>query len=124
MQGRHGDAIVALRLRKDIISTKIANRFVNRLGITAPFSLTEEEGASFGQAAAGFVATERLFGMSDLWRELDTMDTPEEVRLELFDQAARGLQLHSADLLRVTPPPLMPQAQFEPLAPRPGKVNA
>src|SRR3546814_19134539 len=84
MQELHGDAIVAHRLRKEIIATKIANRFVNRLGITAPFSLTEEEGASFGQAAAGFVATERLFGMSDLWRELDTMDTPEEVRPRLF----------------------------------------
>src|SRR3546814_6569445 len=110
MQELHGDAIVAHRLRKEIIATKIANRFVNRLGITAPFSLTEEEGASFGQAAAGFVATERLFGMSDLWRELDTMDTPEEVRLELFDQAARGLQLHIADLLRVTPPTMMLKA--------------
>src|SRR3546814_10555446 len=40
MQELHGDAIVAHRLRKEIIATKIANRFVNRLGITAPFSLT------------------------------------------------------------------------------------
>src|SRR3546814_12737942 len=108
MQELHGDAIVAHRLRKEIIATKIANRFVNRLGITAPFSLTEEEGASFGQAAAGFVATERLFGMEALWRDLDTIDVPENVRLELFDQASRGLQLHIADLLRRPPPPPMP----------------
>jgi glutamate dehydrogenase len=102
MQERHGDAIVEHRLRRQIIATKIANRFVNRLGITAVFSLTEEEGASFGQAAAVFVAAERLFDMDSLWRELDTAAIPEEVRLELFDQASRGLQFHIADLLRNT----------------------
>ncbi len=100
MQERHGDAIVHHRLRRQIIATKIANRFVNRLGITALFSLTEEEGASFGQAAASFVAAERLFEMDALWRELDTIDLPEKVRLELFDQASQGLQFHIADLMR------------------------
>src|SRR5690606_15651274 len=49
MQERHRDSILAHRLRKEIIATKIANRIVNRLGIIAPFALTEEEGASFGQ---------------------------------------------------------------------------
>src|SRR3546814_8315255 len=38
MQELHGDAIVAHRLRKEIVATKIANRLVHRLGITAPFS--------------------------------------------------------------------------------------
>jgi glutamate dehydrogenase len=102
MQERHGDAIVQHRLRRQIIATKIANRFVNRLGITAVFSLSEEEGASFGQTAACFVAAERLFDMPDLWRTLDTIEVAEEVRLELFDQASHGLQFHIADLLRNT----------------------
>jgi glutamate dehydrogenase len=103
MQERHGDAILRHRLRREIIATKIANRFVNRLGITAPFSLTEEEGASFGQAAAAFVAAERLFEMRELWHDLDRAAIPEQVRLELFDQASRALQLHIADILRSTP---------------------
>jgi glutamate dehydrogenase len=102
MQERHWDAILQHRLRREIIATKIANRFVNRLGIIAPFALTEEEGASLGQAAAAFVAAERLFGMDELWRTLDTLDMPEQVRLELFDQASQGLQYHVADLLRCT----------------------
>jgi glutamate dehydrogenase len=102
MQERHGDAILEHRLRRQIIATKIANRFVNRLGITASFSLTEEEGASMGQAAAAFVAAERLFEMDSLWSDLDTVDVPEQVRLELFDQTSRALQLHIADILRNT----------------------
>ena len=102
MQERHGDAIVRHRLRRQIIATRIANRFVNRLGITPAFSLTEEEGASFGQAAACFVAAERLFDMQSLWRTLDTMEATEEARLELFEQTSEALQFHIADLLRNT----------------------
>ncbi len=108
MQEQHGDSILQHRLRTEILATKIANRFVNRLGIIAPFALTEEEGASLGQAAAAFIAAERLFGMPELWAELDRLDAPERVRLELFDEAAAGLQLHVADLLRCTSPDAMP----------------
>ena len=103
MQKREEKAIRQHRLRREIIATKIANRFVNRLGITAIFSLTEEEGASFGQAAAGFVAAERLFGMQALWERLDGADLPEQLRLDLFEHAADALLLHIADILRNTP---------------------
>src|ERR1051326_5415629 len=63
MQKRHGDAILQHRLRPESTPPKTAMRLVNRLGITAPFALAEEEGASFGQVAAAFVAAERLFAM-------------------------------------------------------------
>jgi glutamate dehydrogenase len=43
MQERHREAILNHRLRREIIATKIANRFVNRLGITAAFSLSERK---------------------------------------------------------------------------------
>jgi glutamate dehydrogenase len=102
MQARHEPAILQHRLRREIIATKIANRFVNRLGITAAFTLSEEEGASFGQVAAAFVAAERLFDMRSFWEQLDTVDVPEQLRLELFDQASKALQLHIADILRNT----------------------
>jgi glutamate dehydrogenase len=102
MQERFGPALQQHRLRREIIATKVANRFVNRLGIIAPFSLTEEEGASLGQAAAAFVAVERLFDLQSLWHELDTAELPEQVRLELFDHVSRAAQFHIADLLRCT----------------------
>jgi glutamate dehydrogenase len=123
MQERHGDAILQHRLRREIIATKIANRFVNRLGITAPFALTEEEGASIGQAAATFVAAERLFGMRDLWRRLDTVDVPEQLRLELFEQASEGLQLHIADMLRCIPATMKLQEMVETLSPGIAKLS-
>ena len=104
MQAQQADAIRAHRLRPQIIATKVANRFVNRLGIVAPFALIEQEGASLGQAASAFVAAERLFGVRSLWEQLDTIDVSEQVRLELFDQTSVGLQMHISDILRCTDP--------------------
>ncbi|MGZ8335050.1 MAG: NAD-glutamate dehydrogenase [Allosphingosinicella sp.] len=124
MQTRHRDAILGHRLRREIIATKVANRFVNRLGIIAPFALVEEEGAAFGQAAAAFIAAERLFGMDQLWADLDAADLPEHVRLALFDQAAGGLQFHIADLLRSTSPDLTPGEIVARIQPGLDKLNA
>jgi glutamate dehydrogenase len=124
MQQGHRDGILQHRLRREIIATRIANRMVNRLGIIAPFALTEEEGAAFAQAAAAFVAAERLFGMDRLWAKLDAADLPEQVRLALFDQASTGLQLHIADLLRCTAQELSPGEIVEELRPGLAKLNA
>jgi glutamate dehydrogenase len=124
MQERHGEAIRQHRLRREIIATKIANRFVNRLGIVAPFSLTEEEGASLGQAAAAFVAVERLFGLDELWRDLDGLQVPEQVRLELFDQASQGAQLHIADLLRCSSAEMKIEEMVATVRPGLEKLNA
>src|SRR6185295_11562476 len=93
-------------------------------GIVAPFSLTEEEGAAFGQAAAAFLAAERLFHMDSLWTAIDTAEVPEQVRLELFEQASRGLQMHIADLLRCTSQDMTPGQIVDLLQPGLAKLEA
>jgi glutamate dehydrogenase len=123
MQEREREAILEHRLRREIIATKIANRFVNRMGITAIFSLSEEEGASFGQAAAAFVAAERLFGMDEFWRQLDTADLPEQVRLELYERVSRALQLHIADILRNSTSTMKLTEMVETVAPGLERLN-
>jgi len=124
MQERFGEAVANHRLRREIIATKVANRIVNRLGITAPFGLVEEEGSSFGQMACAFIAAERLFGMAKLWAALDTADMPEQVRLELFEEASNGLQMQIADILRCTSPSLLPGQVVELLQPGLSKLDA
>jgi glutamate dehydrogenase len=108
MRKAHREAILQHRLRSEIIATKVANRIVNRLGIVAPFALTEEEGASFAQVAAAFVAAERLFDIPALWADIEKANVPEQARLALLEQAAAGLRLHVADLLRAAPPEARP----------------
>jgi glutamate dehydrogenase len=124
MQEKHREAILQHRLRCEIIATKVANRFVNRLGIVAPFALVEQEGASLGHAVTAFVAAERLFDMRALWEALDEVDVPEQVRLELFDRTSTALQLHIADLLRSTTPDMQPGEIVERLRPGIDKLSA
>jgi glutamate dehydrogenase len=62
--------------------------------------------------------------MPALWHELDTADLPEQVRLALFEQAATGLELHVADLLRVTSPTLRPGEIVATLSPGLAKLTA
>ncbi|HEX8525571.1 NAD-glutamate dehydrogenase [Allosphingosinicella sp.] len=124
MQEQHREAILCHRLRREIIATKVANRIVNRLGIVAPFALIEQEGASLGQAVSAFVAVERLFEMDALWARLDTMDVPEQARLELFEQTSIGVQLHLSDLLRCTLPDATPSEVVDMLRPGLAKLSA
>jgi len=103
LQAEHRDALLAHRLRRQIVATKIANRFVNRMGITTPLDLTEEEGTTLEHAATAFVATERLFDLGALWREIDDLVIPEGARLEIYSQLAQAARLHVSDLVRAVP---------------------
>jgi glutamate dehydrogenase len=101
MRGKFKRDILEHRLRREIIATKLANRFVNRLGLIHPFELAEEEGASLAQVAAAFVAAERLLGMDAVWHRVETAAMSETARIMLFDRAAAALSDHIADLLRI-----------------------
>ncbi|MDR2857299.1 MAG: NAD-glutamate dehydrogenase [Novosphingobium sp.] len=92
--------ILAHRLRREIIATRLANRMINRLGLVHPFELVEQEGATLAQVCAGFVAAERLFGMDAVWQAIETAEMPEPARILLFHRAAAALRPQIADLLR------------------------
>ena len=94
------EAIRTHRLRNEIIATKVANRFVNRLGPGVAFDLTDEEGASLGQVIAAFLVAERLLDLDKLWREIEEDALPEAVRIELFTIAAASVRSHLSDILR------------------------
>jgi glutamate dehydrogenase len=102
MQKSFGDAIRAHRLRHEILATKIANRMVNRLGPSLVIGLSEEEGASLGQVAAAFLVAEHLLDLPALWRRIEEAAIPEDLRLELFQVAARSIRSHVSDILRST----------------------
>ncbi|WP_375401855.1 NAD-glutamate dehydrogenase domain-containing protein [uncultured Sphingomonas sp.] len=104
MRERFGAAIDAHRLRGEIVATKLANRIVNRLGLLHPFELAEEEGAAMADIAGMFVVAEQLFGLPDLWAEIEATPMPEAGRLALFDEVAAATRSHIADLLRIIVP--------------------
>lgn len=100
MRSRFRKDILDHRLRREIVSTKLANRVINRIGMIHPYELVEEEGASLAQVAAAFVAAERLLGLDETWALIETAEMPEDARLLLFERAAAALRNHIGDLLR------------------------
>ncbi|MFM2410924.1 MAG: hypothetical protein RL481_1752 [Pseudomonadota bacterium] len=100
MASAHRDAILAHRLRPQIIATKLANRMINRMGMLHPFELAEEEGASMSTVAEAFAIAERLFALPALWEEIDAAKIPETARIMLYNQVAVETRAHMADLIR------------------------
>jgi glutamate dehydrogenase len=96
----HKSAILAHRLRKEIIATKLANRMINRLGMLHPFELAEEEGCSLGDVAAAFAIAESIYDLPALWHAMDTTAMSESTRLMLFNQAALEVRAQMADIIR------------------------
>jgi glutamate dehydrogenase len=116
MQARFADAIDQHRLRREIISTELANRIVNRLGFVIPFELAEEEGVSLGQIAASYVAADALLGLADLWTSIEDAALPEQAKLSLFEAAAGTVRFHMADILRAIPAGMQPHEIVDRLA--------
>ena len=100
--------ILAHRLRREIIATKLTNRLVNRMGLIHPYELAEEEGATLAQVTAAFVAAEKLLGMAAVWQAIETTPMPESARILLFGRASSSVADHMADLLRIGAGTLVP----------------
>jgi glutamate dehydrogenase len=120
MQGKFRAQILAHRLRRELVATKLSNRIVNRMGLIHPFELAEEEGATLDHVASAFVCAEQLFGAGEIWNRLETAKMPESARLVLFDWMALAMRNHMADLLRAgagsTPPSRLQAALAAPIA--------
>jgi glutamate dehydrogenase len=123
MRDRFADAIDRHRLRREIIATKVANGVVNRLGFVAPFELSEEEGVSLARVAGAYLACDSLFGLTDLFADIEAEPMPEAGRLELLRVTAQVVRLHVADLLRAADPTALPGEITAALAPGMGRLT-
>jgi glutamate dehydrogenase len=100
MRDDYRERILNHRLRRELVATRIANLMVNRLGITTPFEIAEEEGAGLSQVAAAFIAAMHLFELEEVWQRLDDAKMNEDARLTLFKRSADALRGQIADVLR------------------------
>jgi hypothetical protein len=100
MRGTFEQDILAHRLRREILATRLANRLVNRLGFVHPFELAEEEGVGLADIAAAFLAAEQLFGMQAIWQAIEDAPMAEKARILLMSRSADAMRSHMADLLR------------------------
>jgi glutamate dehydrogenase len=61
-------------LRREIIVSRVVNDLVNRTGTTFAFRLHDETGASAADIARAYTAAREVFGLRELWAEIEALD--------------------------------------------------
>ncbi len=83
LQERYPQAIENHRLRREIISTMLANSMINRGGPTMVVRIAAETGAEVPEISAAYAAGRNSFGLTQLNEEIDALDTRISGRLQL-----------------------------------------
>jgi len=87
-------AIAQHRLRREIIATATTNSLVNRMGPTFVTRAQEDTGAEPAQIARAYTAAREIFGMRDLWAQIEALDNkvPAKTQYEIAFQTSRLLR--------------------------------
>lgn len=74
MQKPFAAAIRTHPLRREIVATQLTNDIINRGGSTMALRLREETGCSYGEIAAAYTAASAVFGLEQIYAEVDALD--------------------------------------------------
>ncbi|MBD8576933.1 NAD-glutamate dehydrogenase [Pseudomonas syringae] len=79
------------RLKREIVSTQIANDLVNHMGITFVQRLKESTGMSAAAVAGAYVIVRDIFHLPHWFRQIEALDykVPAEIQLALMDELMR-----------------------------------
>jgi glutamate dehydrogenase len=91
---RFPKAIGQHRLRREIIATATTNSLVNRMGPTFVPRAQEDTGAEPSQIARAYTAAREIFGMRELWAQIESLDNkaPAKLQYESAFQTSRLLR--------------------------------
>ncbi|WP_405180069.1 NAD-glutamate dehydrogenase [Nocardia sp. NBC_01377] len=106
LRERFGAAIKRHRLRREIVTTMIANEMVDYGGITYAHRLNEETGATATDAVRAFAAAIEIFDLHAMWSRIRAADTSTSVRDALEMETKRTLDRASRWLLSNRPQPI------------------
>jgi glutamate dehydrogenase len=96
------------RLHREITATHVVNSMVNRCGITFAYRLSEETGAPAAEISRAYAAAREIFGMRDLWSEIESLDNrvDAEVQTRMMLDARKLVERATRWLLRNRRSPL------------------
>jgi glutamate dehydrogenase len=88
---KFGDAMRRHRLKREIVSTQIANDLVNHVGITFVQRLKESTGMSAANVAGAYVIVRDLFRLPHWWAQIEALDykVSADLQLQLMDELMR-----------------------------------
>jgi glutamate dehydrogenase len=85
------DLLSAHPLKRDIITTQLVNRLVNRMGTTFVMQLADETGASPTAIAGAWYAASSVLDAEVLWREIEAFDLLDAARQRELMAGLRAL---------------------------------
>ena len=99
---RFGAQMRQHRLRREIVATVVANQLVDRAGTTFVFRLQEETGATAATLARAYAGAREVFGMHELWEQVEALDNRVDARnqLEMLIDARRLVERSTRWLVR------------------------
>ncbi|GGH91449.1 NAD-glutamate dehydrogenase [Pseudomonas fluvialis] len=79
------------RLKREIISTQVANDLVNHMGITFVQRLKESTGMDAASVAGAYLVVRDVFRLPYWWQQIEALDyqVPAELQLQLMDELMR-----------------------------------
>ena len=91
LRGTYGEALRAHPLRREIVTTAVANDLVNRGGITFVQRAVEETSATSAQVARAFLVCREVFGLDDYVARVEALDNvvPTRVQTRLYLELRR-----------------------------------
>ncbi|MBW0236293.1 NAD-glutamate dehydrogenase [Pseudomonas sp. D1HM] len=88
---KFAEAMRRHRLKREIVSTQIANDLVNHMGITFVERLKESTGMSAANVAGAYVIVRDIFHLPHWFRQIEALDyqVPAEIQMALMDELMR-----------------------------------
>ncbi|WP_339524763.1 NAD-glutamate dehydrogenase [Pseudomonas sp. EA_35y_Pfl2_R111] len=88
---KFGEPMRRHRLKREIVSTQIANDLVNHMGITFVQRLKESTGMSAANVAGAYVIVRDVFRLPHWWQQIEALDSkvPAELQLQMMDELMR-----------------------------------
>ena len=86
-----GEPMRRHRLKREIVSTQLANDLVNHMGITFVQRLKESTGMSAANVAGAYVIVRDVFRLPHWWQQIEALDyqVPAQLQLSLMDELMR-----------------------------------
>ncbi|BBZ13135.1 NAD-glutamate dehydrogenase [Mycobacterium branderi] len=106
LRQRFGSEIRSHQLRREIVTTMLVNDLVDTSGITYAYRITEDVGVSQVDAVRAYVATDAIFGVGEIWRQIRDADVPVTLSDRMTLDTRRLVDRAGRWLLNYRPQPL------------------
>ena len=100
------------QLRREIVTTMLVNDLVDAAGISYVFRITEDVGVGPIDAVRTYVATDAIFGVSEIWRQIRAASVPVALSDRLTLDTRRLIDRAGRWLLNYRPQPLAVGAEI------------